>query len=601
MRGGSYNEVVFESYGLVTWWILALGLLTGVLPRARPSGAMLMLCGALLIYSAWTATSLLWTASAEQTTVEIARTLDYLGLVALIGAAVDRDTWRAAAAGVGVGAWLVCLLAIGSRLFPGAFPSGSLAAALGTDRLSYPFGYWNAVGAWGSMTATMSLAWGAHAQKWQIRALAAAIAPAALVMVYLSYSRAGAAGSGLGLLLVIALSRNRITATAHAAAAGLGAAVPILAIRSLPQIAKATGTHGAGTVAAALIFGTALTASLALVTMAVKLDKVTIPRKPARILIVAGALVLLIAAGAFGPHLVSRGWHSFTKKPAAVLSSDPTGRLANLSGSRYQVWKVALQAFDHQPATGTGAGTFGLYWNQHATSDEFLQDAHNIWLQNMAELGLPGLLAIILVMGSAIALGARVRARARRRGTAGPAVAFLAAFIVFLLQASVDWMWEETAITVLALAGLACVAARLSSKRPRLDWRLRAGLVVLALSASLVQVPGLLSTVEIDRSQAAERAGNAALAESWANDAVGAEPWSAAAFDQRGLVEESEGRYAAAASDLRRAIYHERTNYAHWLILARIETERDRLKPALADYRRAYDLRPRGALLKPGG
>src|ERR1700730_13545105 len=36
LRGGSYDVVVFEEYGLVIWWALALGIALGLLPRTRP-------------------------------------------------------------------------------------------------------------------------------------------------------------------------------------------------------------------------------------------------------------------------------------------------------------------------------------------------------------------------------------------------------------------------------------------------------------------------------------------------------------------------------------------------------------------------------------
>jgi tetratricopeptide (TPR) repeat protein len=108
----------------------------------------------------------------------------------------------------------------------------------------------------------------------------------------------------------------------------------------------------------------------------------------------------------------------------------------------------------------------------------------------------------------------------------------------------------------------------------------------------LVQIPGLLSTSEIRSSQAAERAGNASLAYSWANAAVSAEPWAASPYEQRGLVLESAGRLTAAAKDLDRAIAREPSNFVQWLLLSRIETERGDLDAATRDYERARQLRP---------
>jgi tetratricopeptide (TPR) repeat protein len=111
----------------------------------------------------------------------------------------------------------------------------------------------------------------------------------------------------------------------------------------------------------------------------------------------------------------------------------------------------------------------------------------------------------------------------------------------------------------------------------------------------VVQLPGLLSTTEIRRSQAAERARNGNLALALANNAIDVEPWSASANEQRGLVLEAAGRYNAAAIALRRAIANEPTNYVHWLNLARVETERGGINAALIDYSQAHRLRPQSA------
>src|SRR5205823_9745432 len=75
--GGSYDLVAFEEQGLVVWWILAIGFALGLLPRSRPSRAVLALWAALAAYAAWNALSLVWTQSSELTTVELARSLDY--------------------------------------------------------------------------------------------------------------------------------------------------------------------------------------------------------------------------------------------------------------------------------------------------------------------------------------------------------------------------------------------------------------------------------------------------------------------------------------------------------------------------------------------
>jgi hypothetical protein len=600
LRGGAYDIVVFEEYGFVVWAVVAIGVALGLLPRTKPSRPALLLMGAVLAYSAWTALSLTWTESSELTFEETARSMGYLGLIVLVAFALDNETWRSAAAGIGLGALIVCVLAVASRLAPGAFPPNVVGTTFHTDRLSYPFGYWNSVGAWGAMSTAIGLAWSVHERRRPARALALALVPIACVATYLSYSRAGAAGTALAGLLVVGLSRNRLTALLHCLAAAAGAGVVIFAVRGEPQIATATGTKGASTILAAILFSAVLCAVVALTTDRVSADGWSLPRRVFRPLAIGSLVIALAAAGAFGPRLVSHAWHAFTRN-TTVQSSDPAARLTSLSGSRYTVWKVALKAFDRHPVTGTGAGTFEFWWNQHGTDVEFLRDAHSIWVENMAELGLPGLLLIALVAAAAGATGILARQRARRRATAGVSAAFLSAFIVYLLEASFDWTWESTAVTVLALVGVAVVSVRLAGRLPPIRWPVRLALVIFAVIGAAVQVPGLVSTVDIRRSQAAERAGHGAQALAWANNAVSAEPWAASPYDQRGLVLESGGRLAAAALSLQRAVDNERTNYTHWVLLARVETERGILGPAADDYEQAHRLRPLSGLFLLAG
>jgi tetratricopeptide (TPR) repeat protein len=334
-------------------------------------------------------------------------------------------------------------------------------------------------------------------------------------------------------------------------------------------------------------------------TSAAAIDRLRVPRRAGRGLAGVAALILIGAAVGFGPSLASKAWHSFTRTPLQQTSADPTARLTSLSGTRYPLWKVALKAFDAHPLDGIGAGTTEFWWNEHATDDEFVRDAHSIWIQNLEELGAPGFLLILAVAASALGLGIAVRRRVRRTASAGAAAAFLAVFLVYLLHASVDWMWESTAVTVLALAGIAVLGARLGAARPRLRAPARVVLVVLALAGGIIQLPGLLSTAAIRRSQAAERAQRPELALGWAQNAVDAEPWSASAYEQLGLVLESAGQLRAAATDLQRAISREPQNYEHWLVLARIETELGRLGPAVRDYDRARQLRPRSSVFTP--
>ncbi len=596
--GGSYDTVAFEEHGLVIWWLVALAVALGLLPRRRPAKVTLALLASLAAYAAWTALSLLWTDSSELTWTELARSLDYLGLVTFAVCVLDERTWRAAIAGVGAGAMVVCAVAVGSRLSPSVFGVDRIDVAYHIDRLSFPFGYWNAVAAWGAMCSALAVAWSAGDTLRLRRAIAAALVPVAGLMTYLSYSRAGVGGVALGAIAVFALSRNRLTALLHLAGAAAGTGIAIAAVRSssATEIAHATGTRGAGAVFGALVAGMAVSGGVAFATSLLGVDRFRLPPAARR---VVGLAALVVALGAFavaGPHVISKAWHSFTHGATAQSTADPTARLSSLSGSRYPLWKSSIKAFDAHPATGLGAGTIEFWWNEHGTNGEFIRNSHNIWLQNMAELGAPGLALIIAVCLAALAVAGSVLRQARRGMSAGAAAAAVACFLVYLLHATVDWMWESTAVTVLALLAVSAAGARLSDGRLRLPVPARAAIALAATAFAIIQLPGLLSTGALRRSQQAANAGNLSTALAWAHQAVDAEPWSASAYEQRGLVLEAGGRLGDAAADLRRATDREPDNYQHWLVLSRIDTELGQLGSATRDYATAHRLRPQASV-----
>lgn len=593
---GAYGVSTRQSYAIVVWAVLGLGCLCGVLPRARPSRQLLAALGLLVLYAGWTALSLTWTESSERTTAELARILGYVGIVALLSLVIDARTWRSALLGAATGALLVCLLALLSRVAPNAFPRNPL---YGSNRLTYPFGYWNAVGAWAAMAATMGLAWSAHDAVRGRRAAVLALVPVATTTLYLSYSRAAVVGVVVGAVLVIALSRHRLTASAHALLVAAATALTVLAVRHEHAIASGTGTRGAGAVLGAVTAGGLVVALGAWLTQTVGLDRLRLPGWLRSALVLGAAAAVAFSAAAFGPRLVSHGWRQF-RRPVVATSADPAARLTQLSGNRYVLWRAALSEFDAHPFSGSGAGTFEFWWNRRGSDSEFVRNAHSLELENLAELGLPGLLLLLAALVAAVAAVGAAWKGARRRLSRGAAAGALAALVVYLLQASVDWLWQSTAVTVLALVLVSAGAARRS--RTRAEGRVlpRALLAVAAVAAITLEIPGLLAAAAVARSQAAERDGNPAQALAWAGAAVGAEPWSASAYEQRALVYEAGGRLAPATGDLRHAISLEPTNYRHWLLLARVDAEAGRLSAAERDYERARELRPRALLFNVG-
>jgi O-antigen ligase len=598
LPGGSYDIVIRQEYGFVVWALIAAGFATGLLPRSRPAAPALVVIGALCAYAAWTGASLAWSQSAERTTTELVRSVDYVGLALLIASVVDRGIWRSAAGGLLAGATVVCGLSVASRLAPTAFPPNLVESVLGINRLSYPFGYWNAVGAWGAMTLALGLGWSSGASSTPRRVLTLTAMPVVVTMVYLSYSRTSVVAVALAVALVVAIGRHRWTAMLQIGCLAFASALAIAVIRDHPEIADGTGTSGAGSVLAALVVGCAVCAVGSWLLTRVHSDDWHLPRQVARGMGASALVIALLALAAVGPHLADRAWKEFRDTTAPAQGINPTQRLTTLSGSRYSLWATALRSFDNQPLTGTGAGTFEFDWNRGGNSDEFVLNAHSIWFESLAELGAPGLVLVASFLSAAIVLLTRVRLAARRRTAAAGATAAIACFGVFVLCASVDWMWQSTAVTVLAIGTVMTAGARLGSKpgRFRVSRPGRVGLALLASAAVCLQIPGLLSTLDVRNSQAAERRGDPVAALGWARSAVAAEPWAASPDEQEALVLESGNRLSSAATFERRAIDREPTNYTHWLVLARIQAERGRVIPALSAYDKARSLSPRGLI-----
>ena len=124
-------------------------------------------------------------------------------------------------------------------------------------------------------------------------------------------------------------------------------------------------------------------------------------------------------------------------------------------GDRPAYWKAAAAEASAHPFVGSGAGSFDDFWLDHRTIGAFVQDAHSLYLETAAELGLVGLAllgcTLLVPLSTAIT---------RRRQPLVPVAA--AAYLTFLVHAGLDWDWEMPATT---LAGLACAAVLIGNAR----------------------------------------------------------------------------------------------------------------------------------------
>ncbi len=289
------------------------------------------------------------------------------------------------------------------------------------------------------------------------------------------------------------------------------------------------------------------------------------------------------------------------KEPNPPAAGNSYFRLLSVAGShRYQYWQAAIHAFNAHPWDGIGPGTFQFYWAQHNTLAEFVRNAHSLWIETLAELGIVGLALIGGFFAFALIGGAvrAFRSPPKTRLAIATAVATLAAFCA---AAAFDWVWQ---IGVMPLIAMLLVAVTLGgddrgssgSARGRIVTRVLLGVATL-VAFWAIAVP-LASTIEVRSSQADVLAGRYDDALIDAATAQNVEPDAASPRLQRALILEQLGDTRGANEVIAQAEAREPTNSAIWLVASRIATELNRPHLALVDYRRARALNPTSPIFR---
>lgn len=618
--GGGYDLVVRSQAAIVVWWIVLVGAAWGLLPVTRwtrAAWAALALFGG---FVAWTALAATWSLSSERSLDELSRVACYLGIL-LLGISIHRERGRAVQHtihAVAAAVVFVACLALASRLRPDLFPAAQQTASYlpGTEgRLGWPLNYWNALAALLALGLPLLLAIATSARRLPAQAAAAAAIPVVTLCVYLTFSRGGAVATGAGLLAFFAFSPERVAKLATALVTAAGGAVLILAADHRAAIehglTNAAARHQGDTLLLAVLL---VCAGVALAQTGVGLGArhgtppraLTVTPERARAILVgavAAGIVVALLVGA--PARISHAWQDFKHPSAAALHQDSIARFGSASGNgRYDYWKVAVDATSGRVLGGSGAGTYQLLWSPRAPYFSYVQNAHSLYLETLAETGIVGLvllagfLMLVLVAAARLCHGSRYEARVRAAGVTG-------ALIAFVVAASSDWIWQVPALPaaflLLAASVLAPAAkpARVRARRARsAALPVRLGAVAVAI-ASLVAIAIPLATVSTVReSQAAIDSGDPAQALADARAAVRLEPGAASAEVQLALVLEAQGDIPAAVQAARTATSDEPSNWSTWLIDSRLEAEAGHPAASVAAYRRSRALNPWSPLFK---
>jgi hypothetical protein len=550
--------------------------------------ALLAAFGAFVVFEA---SSAWWSQSAPAALREAERaTLVVAGIATAM--LVTRRHMRPLLAGVCGGITIAVGYGLATRLFPRQL--GSFDSIAGY-RLSEPLGYWNAVGILAVLGTLVAVGFAARARTVVGRAFGSAVPVLLVPGVYFTFGRGPWVALGLGLALTIALDDRRlqIISTCLLLLPFVGVAV-WLSSREPDLNRRAAGLPGAATEGRHLAFALlALTAGAAFVGPAVQVAQRGF--QPSRRLrqAYAGALVvLLISALGLGmaqygspQHITSRAYHAFSSPPVVVTAGGKLNqRLFSLSGNgRATLWRVAVNDFRAHPWLGSGAGTFELSWLRNRPTPGKVRDAHNLYVEVLAELGPAGLALLLLALTVPILASLAVRRH--------PLVPIaLGAYFAYLVHAGIDWDWEMPAVT---LAGLLCgvsilVVARLNSESRVITPRVRIGAVTVTLVVAAFAFVGLMGNIAVAASNNAATVANWRDSARHAGDAKRWMPWSSDPWRLQGEAQYVLGDFDAARLNFRRAIAKDPNNWLLWADLATVGTHGTWRAPA----RRALQLNP---------
>ena len=422
-------------------------------PRPWPRRAAAWVAiGGLAGLTAWTATSIGWTPVRDVAVDDVQRLALYLGVL-IAGVAVfrERPAARAAEPVLALGILAMVLEGLSERLLPGLFTLQGSDAAPG--RLLQPLTYWNAMGLAAGIGVVLSvrIAGDRSRPRW-MRAAGAAAGPALAVGGYLTLSRGAILAVAAGLVVLVLLQPVRAQLRALAVAAVCAA--PAVLLSALLDGVRALEGSGADRRQEGLVMlGVLLAASAAAALATLRGDRSPrageVPAGARRWATAAAAVVGVGVVVVFGVLLSQRQEVSVTPNGAA------NARLATADSIRGDFWRVGRDAFADEPLQGVGSGGFAVAWLRERPVLYSARDAHSLYLETAAELGVVGLALLLAFLGG-VAVCARRACRLDRPLVAGP-VAVLCAWAV---HAGLDWDWEMPALALVFVLLAALVVAQ---------------------------------------------------------------------------------------------------------------------------------------------
>ena len=446
---GSLDAGDWLPLGIIAALLIATVAASGA--ALRPPRLVLVGAGVLLVLAGWTAASMAWSASPAGARDEALLTGLYLvvlliPVLVLAGARERRNALGlvlAALAGLGLATALKLAL------------SANPASLLFGGRLNFPVSYVNAcsalfvIGLWPAIVVAAQ-----RDSRLATRAAATGAASLFLALAIAAQSKGTVLGLAVSALLVLALAPSRLRLLGATLLAAAPAAAAIVPLTEPYRSSAMSVAHRAGwTALGVFVAGAVLGLAYAVLDRRLELGA-------ARRRFVGRALLALCAAGLAAAVVafflsvsapgawMSKEWDSFKHKHPAESGST---HLTSLGSNRYDFWRVSLDGAAAHPLRGIGARGFYSAYLEHRRSGETPLRAHSLYLDAVDELGIPGLLLLLLGVGAPLIFVAR-------RLSQPCAVAAFGAATYFLAHAAVDWIWTVPVVGAFAFAflGIGC-------------------------------------------------------------------------------------------------------------------------------------------------
>jgi O-Antigen ligase len=527
--------------------------------------------GALAALVAWIGLSIAWSSNPAASVQELERAGVYLGAVGAFLLLAHRSLLRQVVPVFQAGITIVAAYALATRLFP--LHVGTYDGFAGY-RLAGSVGYWNGLAIFCVLGILLALGIFLSETRATVRVVAAGSLVVLAPTAYFTFSRGGWLALGVGLAVWFVVAPRRLQSVGLVAiVAALPAAAVALAAGSSALTHRYAGAHAAESAGGRLAVWLAL---LLLAQIAVGIGvgeaaKVPIVRR--RLAPALGAAVVLATLAAVVAALVHyggpveaarRGYHAFQARPSPV-EGNLNKRLFSLSSNgRSDLWRGAVTLYENHSALGAGAGSFDRFWLADRKATLIAHDAHNLYLETLAELGPIGLgiLAVFLLVPFYAV------ARHRNALSAGA----FAAFAAYLAHATVDWDWELSGVTASALlcAAIVIVAARRRERPVELPAVPRAAVVAASVACFAGACVGWIGNEALSRAESARDEGRYAQAISDADTARRWMPWSARPRVVAGESYLLLGARPQARTVLRRALRQDDRDWEAWLALSRV-------------------------------